>query len=72
LKKDSLPAAVVKSLGFSLYPSFSEAGLLWDHGNGKDLHIALNEIFMNQIITTYEIVKKENFGSLKLFFDAKT
>jgi hypothetical protein len=72
LKKDSLPEAVVKSLGFSLYPSFSEAGLLWDHGNQEHLPIPLNELFMNQMITTYEIIRKENLSSLKLLFDAKT
>jgi hypothetical protein len=70
LKKTSLPEATVKALGFALYPSLSEAMIAWDNGAGEMRPVELNELFYNQMVTSYEIVKKENFPNLKLMFTA--
>lgn len=66
LKTGSLSADVIEALGRACQPTLEGCSIAWNNQQEK-----LNEVFYNQLISSYRIMSKQDYAKLKFTFECK-
>lgn len=72
LDVNALSSAAVKSLNRAMFPSLEGCSIKW-HTKNEIIKKELNEVFYNQIVSSYVLVDRKDFeeGKIKFAFRCK-
>ena len=66
LKTGNLSADVIEALGRACQPTLEGCSITWNNKQQK-----LNEVFYNQLVSTYRIMSKEDYAKLNFSFECE-